>query len=208
MPKYMKPLYGLCLLFFCGALTSCVGRYRAVQADKIEISLSQQADNFDFGYKWGVMAEAGNRRAARKEAKKGLHIVAVKYVNRSKRMHVFGRDVVLLSNGLPVSSLPPIEAKKLLRQNLAPYIGYVILTPVYEIVFRGGLQEYYTKVGLAVGPGIALTHMAIANGANNRFYQNLVDSDLHLLEIAPGETVYGLVAVPSLGVSNLSVEVK
>jgi hypothetical protein len=63
-------------------------------------------------------------------------------------------------------------------------------------------------IGLIIGPGLAGGNVAVAATANARLKQDLLQFELFDKIIKPGETVYGLVAIPEMGFVPLRVVVK
>ncbi|MBX2841830.1 MAG: hypothetical protein KTR26_08655 [Flammeovirgaceae bacterium] len=68
-------------VFFTLILSSCASSFHTVNPQNVFYQSSSNQDNVSFSYKYEVLHERGNKKYAKKEAKKGIKLVVVKVEN-------------------------------------------------------------------------------------------------------------------------------
>jgi hypothetical protein len=162
-------------------------------------------DGISLSYKYDVLAERGNKRYSRKEAKKAIKVVAVQVTNNTETPLTFGKDIAFFSGENQIFPLEPLATKQMLKQQVATYLPYLLLTPIKLFVSSGRSTDVY-PIGYALGPGITVGNMAVAGTANSNLYNELEMYNLLGKEIQPGEVVYGIIAVRDMGYTPLSIK--
>ncbi len=199
----------LAAIFFSGItlLSSCAAIYHPVHPDKLSYSSPVVMDSVSLAYRYDVLLAHGNRKLAKKEIKKGTRVVAMRVTNQSSRPLTFGKDMRLYGNESEVLMRGPAETSRSIRQNAGIYALYFLLT-FAKLTVEDGSQRQSYPIGLIIGPGIAISQIAIASSSNKRFKAELLAFNLVNKTIQPGETVYGLVGLNTPGVLPLTARVK
>jgi len=198
----------------CTLLSSgCAGSYSSIRPDRIATYQSSPAGApLQLGYQFDALRTNGrNKKYVKKEQKKGYHIIAVQVKNNTGAEINFTRDAVLYYGDRQVVPVSPAIAAQDMKQGVAIYLLYVLLN------FRVGATTtttngYTTTTSsgtfIPTGPFIAGGNMLGASMANNNFRRELQQYDLTNRNIAPGETVYGLVSVREFNVAPLRLELR
>lgn len=195
-------LFTILVLSALVLLQSCAATYKPINPARI--SYPTIANEIPFSYKHNVLKEAGNRKLAKKEDVRRVRIVAVKIENTTGKVLRYGMNYKLYSaNGeLTVLDIPAATAS--VKQTVPTYLLYLLLTPLRFNV-QTDKSSSSTPIGLIVGPGIAAGNVAVAATANKRFREELQTFSLLDRDIKPGETFYGLIAIPDNGYMPLSL---
>lgn len=190
------------LLFAVGiavGMTSCAGSYHSINPQPLPYGYAPKTNaQVQLGFHYNVLTEHRNKKFARKERKKNIQLVAVKVTNTTDRSLTFGQDMQMYAGGMPVVPLDQQITYKSLRQQAPLFLLYLLFTPMQFTtteVQNGQVTQNSFPLGLILGPGLALGNMLVANGNNKKFEQDLNTYDLTNRQIAPGETVYGLVGI-------------
>lgn len=184
-------------------LSACASPYHLIKPGNINYQTNIANEDVDFFYKYGVLSERGNGKYAKKESARGIKVVAVKITNRSNQPLTFGKDLLIHSNGKPISPLEPKLIHRSLKQGVPIYLLYLLLTPLQLTTGDGT-----TPIGLVLGPGITVGNMVGAGAANQNFLKEMEDNFLDGKVIPAGETVHGIVGIYDLGFSPLTLELK
>ena len=164
------------------------------------------------GYHYNVLTEKGNKKFARKEEKNHISLVALKVTNNTDRPLTYGKDMQLYSGAMPISIMDQEIVFKSLRQQAPLFLLYLMLLPTNLTISpestNGGMPDATViPVGYALGPGLAIGNMMMASSNNKVFRTELSMYDLTDRQIAPGETVYGLVGLSFASFSQLEMRV-
>jgi hypothetical protein len=190
----MKSQKSIFFLLVIVMLESCASGYKVINP----ASLNYQSQSIDkvvsFDYKYDVLSN----RYAKKELKNGIKLVAVKVTNNAERDLVFGKDIKLsyTNNTAPVV-VESAQVYAELKQGVAIYLLYLLLTPATLNSSSNGAQTSSVPVGYAIGPGLSLGNMIAANSANSNFHKELLQYDLAGTIIKKGQTIYGLIGIRS-----------
>ena len=193
-----KIIYGIALMVL---IASCASSYKPIKPDRLVYRTKDENRNIEFYYRYDVLNERGNKKYAKRESRNMVQVAAVKIINNSDKPAIFGKDLNIYSNGGMVTILEPKKVYKKLKQGVAIYLLYLLLTPM-ELT----TDDSSTPIGLAIGPGITIGNMASAASANAKFLDEMESYFLNGRVINPGETVYGIVGILDSGYSPLTLK--
>lgn len=182
-------------------LASCASSYKVIGPNSLNYRTTNEDRNIEFSYKYDVLNERGNRKYAKKESRTGVKVVAVRVTNNSQESFVFGQDLRVHSNGIPINIIEPKVIQQQLKQGVPIYLLYLLLTPL-----QLNTGDSSTPIGLAVGPGITVGNMVAAASANSKLLQELENNFLNGQKVDPGETVHGLIGIRDSGYNPLTLE--
>jgi hypothetical protein len=153
----------------------------------------------------------GNKKYVKKENKNFVKVAAVKLTNNTANTIDISRDVTFYSGPNQFSPLEPKLAHSRLKQSVPIYLLYALLTPmrIYETTYVNGFpqQKGIFPIGLIVGPGVTLYNMITASTANAKLLKDLETYSVLNRQIAPGETLHGLIVIPNGNYNPLTVKV-
>jgi hypothetical protein len=191
--------------------SSCAGSYTPIKPDHIatyqgsSIKAPVQLDyQFD-----ALRVHGGNKKYAKKELKRGYHVVAVRVTNTTGAEVNFSRDVTLYYGDRPVVPVAGGIAAHDMKQGVAIYLLYILLNPT--LTKTSSTNGYITNQESStyyIGPFIAGGNMLGASMANSNFRRDLEQYDLTNRNIKPGETVYGLVCLRESSAAPLRLELR
>ncbi|MEO0473503.1 MAG: hypothetical protein AAF206_28075 [Bacteroidota bacterium] len=200
LPFIQSILGCICLIF----LSSCAGNYASIGPEHIPYASSATQGEVKMEYKYNLL----KGKYAKKEANKGIRLVAVKIHNGSSRELEVGQDIRLIyENGRELQVVGPETTFQSLRQGVAPYLLYLLLTPLQLNVSTGN-DTNTTRIGLVIGPALTLGNAGLAGSANSLFKRELDEHQIYGITIQPGETRHGLVAIRSDSYEALTIVVK
>ncbi len=193
---YLKTVL-LVLTVFC--FTNCAKKYTHVNPPYQFYSSLSSDKNVAFQYKYNVL----NKKYTRRELRSYVRLASVKIVNNSGKDLVFGTDInVVKSDGSDVQVLDNITLHKVLKQKVAPYVAYILLSPLYL-----DLNGKVVPIGLAVGPGLVAGNIGLSAKANKDFKRELMHYNLMNKTIKDGETAYGIIGLMAPNYDALSIKV-
>jgi hypothetical protein len=163
-----------------------------------------------FGYQYDALRQRGrNKKYAKKEQKKGYHVVAVRVTNTTAADVNFSRDAVLYCGDRPVQPVAAELAAQDMKQGVWIYLLYVLLNPTFtKTTTTNGYTTASDGTTLYIGPFIAGGNILGASLANGNFRRDLENNDLINRTIRPGETVYGLISLREPTVAPLRLELR
>lgn len=191
--------------------SSCAGSYTPIRPDRIATYQSSPVGApLHFGYQFDALRTHGrNKKYVKKEQKKGYHVVAVQIKNNTGAEVNFSRDAVLYYGDRQVVPVAADIAAQDMKQGVAIYLLYVLLNvTVNTTTTTNGYVTSGSSTFLPTGPFIAGGNMLGAAMANGNFRRELQQYDLTNRNIAPGETVYGLVSLREFNVAPLRLELR
>jgi hypothetical protein len=203
LKKIMKTINQLACVCIITLLCSCAATYKKINPPTVKYP--QLENDSIFSYRYNVLKDAGNRKQAKKEYKKGLHIVAIKIANNTGMPLVYGQNFRIYSGGSEVRLLDPITTTTIVKQTAATHLLYLLLTPT-TITSTNGTRSDGIPVGLVLGPALAIGNLAVAATANKRIRQELEQYDVLSKQIPNGETFYGLIGIRENGFAPLSLK--
>ena len=197
----------IALLLLVVAFSSCASTYTSINPNSLNYVSKSTDKGVALEYKYELLSKKYNK----KEVAKGIRLVAVKLTNNSTKDLVFGKDLKLTYDNDNV--LYVMENEKVfssLKQNIATYLFYLLLTPLQFIKTEGnGFQQKTstTPIGLVIGPGLTAGNMITASSANKKFKKNLLEYNLNGKTIKRGATVSGLIGIRSDDYNAIKVKV-
>ena len=201
-------LFAVLVLF----TTGCSSSYHAINPENVSFSAKTESNNVELQYKYDVLAEAGNKKYAKREKKSLVQVVAVKYTNNTDRIIDLSKDVHLTAAAIKFTPLTPVLAHRQLKQEVPLYLLYLLSAPVqlpakqkYE---NGKVVEKAEPlpIGLFLGPGLSIYNIFKASTANKRFLEELKRYDVSNHKLMPGESVFGLIPIANSGYAPLSIK--
>ncbi len=201
----MKKSKAILLLALTTLISSCASGYKMIQPESIRYKSSHAIDKVVLDYKYNVL----QKKYAKKEAKKGINLVAVKVTNYSDRDLTFGKDITLVyENGNMVPIIENEKVFKELKQSTASYLLYLLLTPLnINTSDDGGGETSSTPIGLVIGPGLVGGNMIAAGSANKKFKEEILEYNLNGTVIKKKEIGYGLIGIRNDSYDALKLKV-
>jgi hypothetical protein len=177
-----------CLLF----MASCASTYKPLRPDVTYFQSSTSGSEIDFSYKLGVLREHKNKKYAKREDKNAIRVASIRIINNTDKEFTIGKEVFFYSGNSEAYLLSPELLHKDLKQGVAIYLLYLLLT---------GNEG----AAIALGPGITIGNMAVAGTANKKFLDELNRFNVINKTVKPGETVYGLIGIRDIGYNPISL---
>ena len=186
-------------------ITGCAASYKPIMPAQRVYRTGDSTSVIGMMYKYDVLSLRKNRRYSKKEMKAMLSVVAVKIHNHSDSV-LFTSKMKLFAGTREVIPVSPILAAKALRQGVAIYLLYSLLTfTLTKQEFTGhGVENHYTV--LPIGIPIAIGNMIGAADANAHLKREFMKYDISNKSIKPGETLYGIITL--MGASHDPLNVK
>jgi hypothetical protein len=177
----------------------CASTYKPVAVESFEFSNAYTLnDTLRISYQYDVQKTTGNKRYARKERKRKMASVAVKIENISSAPVTITRNnfKVYAENKARDVYTPAAYAKKV-KQRVGMHLLHSLWGPwAMSWQEKDGETEFhfiYIPVGAIVGVGNAIR----ASNANKQNLRTQEDNEIWNRSINSGETLYGLIALPS-----------
>ncbi len=194
------------LLLLTMLASSCASIYKPVAPETVEYVTNNPSKEVDFWYRYDVLAYRGNNRYSKKERKNGFTIVAVKITNHTSAPINFVRDLELRITRGPVYPAESETAAETIRQKVWIHLLWGLLY-YYEMECDPyGYCEMTTFIPF--GLAIAGINIGIASSSNSKMKQEFRKYSLYNKDIAPGETVYGIVPLRDIGFQPLSLRIR
>lgn len=191
--------------------SGCAASYTPMHPERVATYQSSPAGApLQFGYQYDALRQRGrNKKYAKKEQKKGYHVVAVRVTNTTAADVNFSRDAVLYCGDRPVQPVAAQLAAQDMKQGVWIYLLYVLLNPTFtKTTTTNGYTTASDGTTLYIGPFIAGGNILGASLANGNFRRDLENNDLINRTIRPGETVYGLISLREPTVAPLRLELR
>lgn len=202
MKKLLTAIY---LILAAILFNSCAGSYKPIQPQNFNYINTSNDNGVMFSYKHDVLRERGNRKYAGKEQVKDVKLIAVRFINKSDSTFVIGRDIYFYNPHGQIYPIPPMAVKQIIKQNVAGYLPYVLLTLVNLRVASGRTVDVY-PIGLILGPAITFGNMLLAGNSNARLTSELKQYDLIGKELHKNDTLYGIIGVLGTGYDPITIK--
>lgn len=188
-------------------LTSCASGYKKIDPKTINFVSKNIENNILLEYKYDLL----QKKYKKKETNNGVKLIAVKITNNTEKDIVFGQDFKLAyENGNVISIIETEQIYKQIKQSVASYLWYLLLTPMQfntTTASNGQVQtSTSTPIGIFIGPGLAGGNMIAASSANKNFKNELMEFEINGKTIKKGETAYGLIALNSNNYDSIKVK--
>jgi hypothetical protein len=188
------------------ALSGCAATYKPIVPSTLQYD-AREGENFSFAYRYGVLSFKGNKRYAKREPRKMVHVVAVEIANNTGKSLKLGENFMLYSGDNPIYPMEPAMVHKDLRQRLGLYLLYSLITfSTYETDPYTGLQT--TTATYPIGIPITVGNMVVVGSANKQFKAELMSGNLINREIKDGEIAYGLIGIPDMSYKPITMVLK
>jgi hypothetical protein len=179
------PVFTLFCLSAC-CWFGCAAPYHFIEPQLVNFSTAS-ADTLanrrgEIAWRYHVLADAGNRKYAKKEARSGISLLAVRVRNGSADTVFFPESVLMFAGRDTLQPLTMEAAGEALRQTTAEDGGQ-------------GVVEVEVDAPLA-NLAVDIFNIATQEKANLRFVKELQEFYLVPSYVAPGQTVAGLLALP------------
>lgn len=193
------------LFIAVSALTSCASGYKIISPETINYVSKNETNNVKFEYKYNLL----DKKYAKKEVKKGIKLVAVKITNNSNKDITFGTDTKLTyENGNEIQVIESENLFKALKQNLASYLLYLLLTPLNFTTTSANGSSSSTPVGVVIGPGLALGNIVASANANKKLKTEILQYNINGTVIKKGESKHGLIGIKSNSFDSLKLKME
>lgn len=183
---------------------SCASSYKAVDPGSLHYTSTDSSETF--AYKYDILAQARNKKYAKKEGKNHIRVIAVRINNNTEQTLKYGENYKIYSGNQEVEILPVSTVTNSLKQTVPAYLLYLLLTPA-KLTVSSGMSQSSTPIGLVIGPGLAILNVAIAASANSNFKKEMEAYSIVNKEIKPGDTLYGLIAIQNTDFLPLSIKI-
>ncbi len=188
----MKKPIQLFAIILVLTLNSCASSYDYIEPNALSYNSNSSTDTFVLEYKYDLL----NKKYAKKEANRGMKLIAIKVTNNSNKDVVFGKDITLkYKNGVGLNLLETEKVFKDLKQATPLYLLYLLLTPVNFTSTSNGRTTSSVPIGLGLGPATAGGNMIVAGSANKKLKKELMEFDILGTLIKSGETKTGLIGI-------------
>jgi hypothetical protein len=194
------------LLLLAVLASSCASIYKPIAPETVEYNSSNPSKDVDFSYRYDVLAYRGNNRYSKKERKNGFSVVAVKITNRTSVPINFARDLELGIARGPIYPAESETAAEQMRQKVWLHLLWGLLAYTEAECDPYGNCHYTTVIPF--GLAIAGINIGVASNSNTKIKQEFRKYSLYNKDIAPGETVYGIIPLRDIGFQPLSLRVK
>ncbi len=186
-------------VLFITLFFGCAGIYHPIQPNTLNYNNVEIREGVSYSYRFDVLPQKGNKKYVKKAAKYNIDIVAVKIINNTDRELDFNKDIQLYV-GNKISY--PLESTVVTSQIKQGVVGYLL----YGLLFFQ-IHNNNSTTTLPVGLGIGIGNMIAASSNNEKFKKEFSTYNLVNKTIAPGETVYGLVALRDIGQGALEIKI-
>ncbi len=191
-------------------MLSCASGYKPVHPTTVDYKSQVKEGDLVFQYKFDVLS----KKYARKQLKKGVKLVAVKFTNTSDKDLIFGKDFeIIYGNGNAVEVLDVDQTFNALKQKGAFHLFYLLLTPMQfnsttstNVGGRQLTETSSTPIGLVIGPALAATNIIVAGTANTKFKEEMLRNNIYGETIKKGDVKYGLLGIKSDSYDNLTIK--
>ncbi len=118
------------LSFLVVFLCSCASTYKSIRPQNLNYPAQNNQNGIEVAYRYDVMSDMGNKKYAKREKSKGIRVIAVKVTNNSDKTITLGQDMAFFSGQNQIFPLEPVLVKNLLKQPVATYLLFLLLTPM------------------------------------------------------------------------------
>lgn len=192
-------------------LSSCARTYHPLEPASLRYTHHEdETAPLSLGYRYNILTEKGNKKFSKAEEKRRLYLVAVEITNFSDRPMTLGKDFLLQAGNVPVAPVSKTRLYNRLKQNPGFFMFYMffIHLNIPSQLITGSSSAVVLPTGLILGPALSLGNLFKAKKNNQNFLAELNLYDLTDKQIAPGETVHGLVGLSHFSFAPLRIYMK
>lgn len=190
------------------SFNSCASGYKTINPQKLNYNSNHGNSGILLEYKYDLL----EKKYKKKEAKRGLKLIAVKITNYSEKDIIFGKDIKLTyENGDELIYIENERVFKSLKQRPATYLLYLLLTGMKissTKISQNSIETNSIPIGLIVGPGLAGRNIVRSSSANKKFKAELLEFNISNTIIKKGRTVYGLIGIQSNNYDTIKLKVE
>ncbi|MGA1867209.1 MAG: hypothetical protein ACMUJM_01555 [bacterium] len=187
--KYFKPQGWLIIAIFLFLAIGCSHSYKALDLSKLPYSEPDIQDNVELSY----YPAALSHKYGEKAQQRGISVIGVHVTNKTgSTLTIRDENLRITANDVPVTMLSAQAASYELKQLVWPYILY---SPLFITINKSDDSQNDGDSGtfIPIGIPISLFNMMRAWRANKNLEKDFTSKELRGAQIAPGETVDGLV---------------
>jgi len=201
-------LLSFCIILFVSVLFfGCASNYRTINPESVSFNYHNVSEGLSYTYQYDVLINSGNRKYNKKQIRRNINMVAVRITNNTTYSINIAEDLKMKCGDRELVPLQPQQVKKELKQNTLAYLFYMLLTPLKYPLFDKN-TEVSIHAGYFIAPAIAGANMATAGYANNRFMEELMEENILVKNIEPGQTIHGLLAFRDRTFDPITIEVR
>lgn len=189
-----------CIIF----LSSCAASYKPISPTFLSYPSVQVTEGLTYSYRFNVLSDAGNKKYAKKEQRKGIKVIAVKLVNDTGRRIVFKRDIDIYMGDQVILPMEASQVRQIIKQ---PAALFLLWSPL--ILFTTDCNGFSCdRTVIPIGAAIGVTNTIIASSANGKLDTEMLTYDILNREIANGDTAFGLIAISTDITSAIELRMK
>lgn len=192
------------LLSLAILISNCAGSYKPILPPSLTYPTVVDNNGIKYSYRYNVLADAGNKKYAKKEQKKAVKVIAIKLENNTGRTLNFKRDIDIYMGDQVVLPMEPEQVRQNLKQPAALYLLWSPLIFYTEDCRGFDCDRTTIPIGLAIG----VANTVVASSANKNLGAEMAAYDILNSDIRDGETVHGLIAISSLMTSAIELRLK
>jgi hypothetical protein len=193
----------IALILIVSVITSCAGSYKPIVPERLSYGSTSTSDGIEYSYQHGILAHTKNKKYANREMKRAVKLMAVELTNKTDHTINFRRDVKIFMGDKLVLPVEPAVVHQQLRQPAGLYMLWSLLwVVVTKCEGEGDCSSTPLPVGLIIGIG----NTSVASSSNKKFLTELNVNSILDREIAPGETVQGLLGISSETTGSISLK--
>jgi hypothetical protein len=186
-------------------LTQCAVRYKPVDPEKVVYEQVFESEDIKLAYRYDVLSYRKNRKFARTEKRVGLRVIAAEITNKTTRTLNIDRDMDLFTDQEDPYYVDGHTAAARMHQKVNTYLFYgLLIYPQFDCEERG-LNCKPTFI-LPFGLPVAAFNMIKAHRANKAMTKEFEKYSIYTRDIAPGQTVYAILALEFEGSGNLPLQ--
>ncbi|MEY3451705.1 MAG: hypothetical protein RL711_1531 [Bacteroidota bacterium] len=201
-----KIILNVSFVAFLFVLFGCASTYKPIIPSSVYYTNAETKDSLTFAYKYDVLKSTDNHKYAKHEDESGIKLVSVSITNNTGKTINMAENIAFYAGSRQLIPLDPMFVKNQLKQGVAVYLLYLLLTPM-TLNSSNGSSSSSVPIGIVVGPGIAIGNMAVAASANADFFAEL-DANYIFKNIEKGQTKYALLAFRDIGFEALKIKLK
>lgn len=196
--------YPVALIALTSLVSGCASTYRPVSLNSLPSVATAPTEDVQINYKYDILGLAGNKKYAKKEAKKNIRVIGIEIKNATGRPITLREDIDLYSGNRKIFPLEPTFAKQQLKQIAPLYLLYSLIW----VTIANCERDDCTIIPIPVGAIIGIGNMSVAASANKHLFEDLTRYDILDKVIEPGESVTGVICIAAESGQPIEIRVK